>query len=64
MKRRQMEELIISDEYHLLRFKEEQSYISYQLERLRLYIKHLLIKESDNDWKRLQQYRSMGNRTL
>lgn len=49
MKRRQIEELIISDEYHLLRFKEEQSYISYQLERLRLYIKHLLIKESDNE---------------
>jgi len=44
-----IEELIISDEYHLLRFEEEQSYISYQLERLRLYIKHLLIKESDND---------------
>ena len=49
MKRRQMEKLIISDEYHLLRFKKEQSYISYQLERLRLYIKHLLIKESDNE---------------
>lgn len=49
MKPRQMEELIISDEYHLLRFKEEQNYISYQLERLSLYIKHLLIKESDNE---------------
>jgi len=42
MRRRQMEELIIADEHHLLRFKEEQSYVSYQLERLRLYIKHLL----------------------
>jgi hypothetical protein len=48
MKHRQMEKLIITDANHLLRFKENQGYISYQLKRIYLYIKHLIINEEQN----------------
>ena len=35
-----LESMIISDKYHLL--KENENYITYQLLRLKLYIKHLI----------------------
>ena len=41
-KHRWIENLIIEDEYHLLREKKEQGYISYQFERLTLFFKHLI----------------------
>ena len=40
-KHKWIENLIIDDPYHLLRDKKDQSYISYQLERLFLFFKHL-----------------------
>ena len=41
-KHKWIENLIIEDEYHLLREKKEQGYISYQFERLTLFFKHLI----------------------
>jgi len=41
-KHKWIETLIVEDQHHLLREKDEQSYISYQYERLFLFIKHLI----------------------
>ena len=41
-KHKWIENLIVDDPHHLLREKDEQSYISYQFERLTLFIKHLI----------------------
>ena len=41
-KHKWIETLIVEDQHHLLREKDEQSYISYQCERLFLFIKHLI----------------------
>tara|TARA_R100001440_G_C2490940_1_gene115057 strand:+ start:686 stop:856 length:171 start_codon:yes stop_codon:yes gene_type:complete len=41
-KHKWIETLIVEDQHHLLREKDEQNYISYQYERLFLFIKHLI----------------------
>ena len=41
-KHKWIENLIIDDPHHLLREKKEHNYISYQFERLTLFIKHLI----------------------
>jgi hypothetical protein len=41
-KNRWIEVLIVEDKHHILREKEEQSYFSYQFERLFLFFKHLI----------------------
>lgn len=47
MNKYQINQLIMSDKYHVLRVKDKsskyyQSYLSYQLERLGLYFKYLI----------------------
>jgi len=51
-KHKWIENLIVEDKHHILREKEEQGYFSYQLERLFLFLKHLIKGKPKYNWEK------------